>query len=672
MPLEKDSDNSCTIDSSTISVGNLPFWRCPIFKATLLFIFTLLLYWPSYHAGFILDDEMMAANPLYKEGWRGLRDIWCSTRFGDFVPVTATSFWLEWQAYGSPHEIQHTTNILLQALNVVLLWQVLRRLKVPGAWLAAAVFAAHPLCVTSVTWLAERKNTLSMFFYLLSLLFYLRSETAEDSPSEKSLLESGGSSLTTSQRRLFYWFSFTLFLLALLSKSSVVVLPMVILLCAWWLRGQVSSRDLKRTAPFFFVAFAIGVATLVAHYIYGPKMGVNSTTDSLLIRTLSGSRAVWFYFGKELLPTDLTLLYPRWEIDSSSPLAYLPGAAILGLFILFWCCRRSWGRVCLFGFGYFILALAPSLGVLKMSFLAMAQVADHFQYLALPGMIALLIGGAYHLLRQITRNTQVISAFLLLILVPPFAWLSWQHQKLVANPVALWQQNVERNPNCWTAHNNLGQILGNQGKLDDALPHLLEAVRLKPDLVPAHYNLGRLYLLKGNLSEAIQSFSNTIAIDPKNFAVQLALADALSKHGDGTAAAHHSAVAHCHQATALLREGKAAAAIAQWNEALRSDPNSIEAMDNLAWSLATMKDNKLRNGTDAVQFAERLYAMGGSNVPPILDTLAAAYAETGKFSEATNTIQKAIALAETSGKTNAATKYRTRLKIYREGRPYRE
>src|ERR1017187_10085552 len=148
-----------------------------VVRAAFLLAATLLVYWPSYRAGFIWDDDaMITANPLIKAGGDGLRDIWFSAKFHDYIPLTLSSFWLEWRLWGMEKAGYHAVNVLVHALNVLLLWRVLLRLRVPGAWLAALVFAVHPVCVASVTWVAERKNTLSMACFLLSLIWYLISE----------------------------------------------------------------------------------------------------------------------------------------------------------------------------------------------------------------------------------------------------------------------------------------------------------------------------------------------------------------------------------------------------------------------------------------------------------------------------------------------------------------
>jgi tetratricopeptide (TPR) repeat protein len=301
-----------------------------------------------------------------------------------------------------------------------------------------------------------------------------------------------------------------------------------------------------------------------------------------------------------------------------------------------------------------------------------AQVADHFAYLALPGMTALYAGACLHCWEQIHGARRMLVSASAVAVLGVLAVTSWQHQQLVAHPASLWQDNAAKNPGSWIVQNNLGRALANAGKFDDAAAHFLEAVRIKPDLVPAHYNLGRIYLLQGNSMRAAQCLSNAIAITPENFAIELALADALARQGDSDGSRFHTVVAQCRQAKALLKEGNAAGAIAAWQAALNLNSNSVEAIDNLAWTLATIRDDKLRNGAEALVLAQRLYNMGGSNVPPVLDTLAAAYAETGKFMEAGNTVQRAIALATAAGNTNGVKQFRAHLKLYEQSRPVRE
>jgi tetratricopeptide (TPR) repeat protein len=635
------SSNKANFDTGPTS--HAPFWSSTALRAAFLLVATLLVYWPSYRAGFIWDDDaMITANPLVKAGWDGLRDIWFSTKFHDYVPLTLTSFWLEWRLWGMEKTGYHVVNVLLHALNVILLWRVLLRLRVPGAWLAAMIFAVHPVCVASVTWVAERKNTLSMLFYLLSLLFYLRSDSGHQ-PSPGS----SASGLTDCQPTpgphppgpvratgatdfRSYCCSLVTFCLGLLSKTSIVVLPAVLLLCVWWQRGRISRQDLGRTVPFLLAAFICGLMTLGIHHYRAPAEGLTPITDSLLVRALGGTRAVWFYLGKVLLPLNLTMHYPRWVMDPASPLGYLPGLILLGSFALFWCFRRSWGRACLFGFGYFVIALSPTLGLLKMVFLSLSQVADHFQYLALPGLIALFVGGLYRSvqpatgkgldLRSITaeggqhippalyhpdsdivRPVSEKFAFLFLRLVATalitlLSALTWQYERIVGSPEALWHDNIKKNLGSWPAHNNLARILAEQGRYKEAEQQCFAALAIDPGSPDVWYNLGNAFLAQHKLDEAIRAFSEAIRLAPADSKAHNNLSNALFQKNRTNEALHEvrkavrldpdNVEARSNFGHMLSERAKSQEAISQYREILRLQPANAAAHNNLGHLLA--------------------------------------------------------------------------------------
>ena len=601
-----------------------------VVRAAFLLAATLLVYWPSYRAGFIWDDDaMITANPLVKAGWDGLRDIWFSAKFHDYVPLTLSSFWLEWRLWGMEKAGYHAVNVLVHALNVLLLWRVLLRLRIPGAWLAALVFAVHPVCVASVTWVAERKNTLSMAFFLLSLLWYLRSENGQSGATSRypeSRVddpeptihdpESNAPQISvTGSHPLCYSLSLLAFFFGLCSKPSVVVLPLVLLLCRWWRHGVISRRDMARLVPFFLLAAAFGLKTIAMNHNAGSGRWVELSSEGLLVRSLGATWAILFYLGKDLLPLNLMMHYPRWTVDPASPLSYLPGVVLLGLLLLLWGYRRSWGRACLFGFGYFLVALSPALGVLNMAYLTLSRVADHLQYLALPGLIALVVGSLSYVWQCRTSTAQVVAAprsipikprslwpsvfitrFLATTLILLLAVLTWQHERIVGNPETLWRDNITRNPNSWPARNNLGRILAERGDYQAAEKQCLAAVAIAPDSSAAHYNLGLAFFYQHKFDEAIREFSAAVHLAPTDSSSHNNLANALFKTGRTNEAISHfrealrldpaNGEARGSFANVLSQQGRAAEAKDLYLEVLRTNPNDSTAHNNLGQILA--------------------------------------------------------------------------------------
>ncbi len=252
---------------------------------------------------------------------------------------------MEWRLWDNNAPGYHVVNVLLHAAGAVLVWLALRRLRIPGAWLAALVFALHPVNVATGNWISEQKSTLSMLFYAATILLYL--EFDED--------------------RHWRWYGLSLaaFLLALLSKSAVVMLPVVLLGCVWWTHGQVQRRDIACTLPCFALALVAGVLTV--WFQYGNAMHWRTVREAALLGRWPGRRdgCLWFYFFKTVFPVDLMVVYPKWEIDPTRLVSWLPGALLIACFLVFWRERKSWGRAALFGFGYFTVTLFPGLGFFR-------------------------------------------------------------------------------------------------------------------------------------------------------------------------------------------------------------------------------------------------------------------------------------------------------------------
>src|ERR1700722_306921 len=426
---------------------------------------TFIAYLPVWHAGFLWDvGILLTANPLIKDP-QGWWRFWVTTRTPDYFPVMSSAFWLEWRLWGMNATGYHVTNVLLHAVNAILLWRVLARLNVPGAWLAAAVFALHPVNVASVAWISELKNTLSFFFFALALLWYLKFDDAN-------------------QRR-FYWLALFAFLLALFSKTEVAPLPFVLLGIAWWRRDRIEWKDAWRTVPFFAAAFLLGLVSI--WFQYHNSIGHDIVrTDSFWSRLAGAGWAVWFYFYKTFLPVNLLPIYPRWHIDTVNMLSYAPGLLLVGVFFVCWLYRAKWGKPLLFGLGYGVVMLLPVLGFLNISFFRLSLVADHWQYFSIIAPIALASAGIMVILNRFGDLKKNFCGALLLLL----GVLTWRQADVYRDAETLWQRTLAGNPNSWMAHYNLGDALFQKGKVDEAITQFQQALQIEPDYAEAHYNLG--------------------------------------------------------------------------------------------------------------------------------------------------------------------------------------
>lgn len=335
--------------------------------ALVMGVLALFVYWPARQGGFIFDDEVLLTRSELIRAADGLYRFWFTGDAHDYWPVTNSSFWLEWRLWGLDPAGYHWTNILLHLANAVLAWRLMRAIGIAGAFVGAALFLVHPVNVESVAWIAQRKNTLSMFFFLLSAISYERAEG----------------------RRGPYLASLVLFVLAMLSKGSVVVLPPLLLLIAWWKHERIARHDLVRTAPFF----AIGAILTVVN-IWFQAAGDATRDVSYLERVLGAGAVLWFYWQKAVLPVGLSFVYPQWHIDATGVRWWLPAiaaAAVTG--ILLWKREDPRFRPWLFAWVFVAIALVPVMGFTDVYFMKFSLVADHYQYIAVLGVCGLAGAG---------------------------------------------------------------------------------------------------------------------------------------------------------------------------------------------------------------------------------------------------------------------------------------
>jgi len=551
--------------------------------AGLLFAMTLVVYRPVLDNGFIWDDdEYVVENPVLRTAG-GLQRIWLD--FGatpQYYPLVHTTFWIEYHLWQLDPVGYHIVNVLCHALAVLLLWRVLALLQLPGAWLAAAIFAVHPVYVESVAWVTERKNVLSGVFYLASLFAYLRSEGVGNG----ELGESGSSR--------FYALSLSSFACALLCKTVTGSLPAVILLLLWWKRGRVRWSDVRLLLPFFLLAVGFGALTAQLETQHVGAAG-RDWDLSFVDRCLVAGRALWFYAYKLLWPAPLVFNYPRWEIDAGSWQAYLfPGAALAVLAAL-WAARRRIGRGPLVAALIFAGTLFPALGFFDVYPMRYSFVADHFQYLASLGLVSLFAAGAARVGARISGGRRGPSEVAAAILLVVLGTLTWFQVQVYRDRETLWRDTLAKNPGSWMAHVNLGTIIEERGQVDEAIRHYRESIRIQPVQPEAYNDLGNALRTRGEFDEAAAQLRRSLEIDPLYILAHNNLGLLYHDRGEYDEAIRHFqraleihpdfAAAHTNLGVTLAAEGRWDEAIRQQREALRIDPDLPQAHNNLASAL---------------------------------------------------------------------------------------
>jgi tetratricopeptide (TPR) repeat protein len=797
----------------------LPFlrrheWICGL----LLVAAAIIAYQPVWYAGFIWDDIEYVTHNLTLHSLDGLRQIWfVPGATVQYYPLTFTTFWVEYHLWGLNPLGYHLVNVLLHAGNAVLLWVVLRRLGVRGAWLAAGVFALHPVCVESVAWVTERKNTLSGLFYLGSMLAALKFWLPIETASEFSLVKHENESRAGFGSWKCYWLAFTLYACALCSKTATLPLPATILLLVWWKRGKVVWRDIYPLG--LFLAIGVGMGLITMHIEPPPDAAGNEQGLSLLQCCLLAGRDVWFYLGKLFWPHQLIAVYPRWIIRTSEWRAYVPVLTLVTGLSMLWWKRNRWGRAPLVAFLYFVTLLFLVLGFFDVSYFHYSFVADHFQYLASLGPVALAAAGIMTAFKFLRKKSLLLKPAFCGALLITLGALTWRQTQMYASDETLWRTTIDLNPASWSAHYNLGHVLLRRGRTDDAITSFQKALAIQPDFAEAYNDLGNALLQKRQVDEAIVQFNKALTIQPgraatynnlgnallqkrqvdeaivqfnKALTIQPDFADACNDLGnallqkgqvnkaivqfkkalaiqpDFTTAfnnlgnallqtgqvdeaivqfkkalaiqpdyveAHYDlgkallqkgqtdeamvhfqttirirpdyAEAHNNLGIALAQNGQLKEAIAHFQKALAIQPDNAETHNNLgtiffqqghldeaaiqfqralairpdfmaaqsglahiAWVLATSPNPAIRNGTKAIELAEQTDRLSDGKDPAMAATLAAAYAEAGRFSEAITNGERALFLATSKNDGALVAALKAQLKSYQAGSPF--
>ena len=626
--------------------------------AGVIVLATLAVYLPLAHGGFLWDDaSYLANNPLVSRP-HGLWKIWFSTQPKDYYPLTYSVWWLLWQAFGARPAMYLTLNVLLHAVNATLIWRVLRRWQAPGAWFAGLWFAVHPLGVATVAWISELKNLLAMLFSALAVLWYSRFE----------------------DERAARWYvaALTAFGLALLSKTAVVMLPVVLLGVTWWRAGRFDRRAAWRLAPFAALSLGLGLVTIWFQH-QRVLEGVPLRAAGFALRVVTAAHAFWFYLWKAVWPAGLTLIYAPWKGDQGAVAAWLPVLAcgvVAGA--LWWERRRHGIKISAVALGYFAVMLLPVLGFVDQGFYAYSPVADHWQYPALPGVVALLSALGTVVLAGAPALRRAGAVTLVLVL----GWSSWQRARVYADGMELWRDTLRRYPGAWVAHYNLGVELSHQGKIDRAIAHYREALRLNPHYVEAHNNLGNALSGRGDLEGARRQLLDALRLKPNLAAAHNNLGVVLGKQGDLSASVGQFreavrddpdlADAHFNLGIALEKLDRPVEAAASYEHALALCHDEVDWLTRLAWLRATSTEPTARDGAEAVRLAERACELTKRQQPAPIDALAAAYAESGRWDEAIEMANRAVALARGLSLPAIADLIESRRQLYTRHQPCRE
>lgn len=575
---------------------------------------TSIAYAPVYRAGFIWDDDAHVTRPDLR-GWDGLARIWSDfSSTQQYYPVLHSAFWLEHRLWGDAAPGYHLLNVLLHAAAACLFALVLLRLFALGegsdgagfapgpanglqaarprragsgegvsfaaravAWLAAALFALHPLGVETVAWISEQKNTLSTVCYLGSALAYLR--------------------FVRDRSRGAYAAALTLFVLAILAKSVTVTLPAALLVVIWWRRGRLEwRRDVRPLVPWFVLALAAGLTTAWVERTYVGAAG-EAFDLSFPARLVLAGRAVGFYAGKLLWPHPLMFVYPRWVVDGRLGWPWLfplgLAAVLAGL-----TARARQGRhrgglavaLC------FVGTLFPALGFFNVYPFVFSYVADHFSYLAnaaiFAGVAALVVRGWE---RSAAAGRRIIAGAVLLGLTA-LGVLTFRQAATYRDLESLYRRTLALNPDAWLAHDNLGVVLARSGRLPEAIGHYREALRLNPRYAQTQNNLGNAWAQLRQWEDADAAYAAALRLRPDFVEAEVNWGNALSDRGaEAGALAHYQralrlrpgdATAEFRLGSALANTGRLAEATDHFAAALRSRPDYAEAEANLGLALA--------------------------------------------------------------------------------------
>lgn len=551
-----------------------------ILQLSLLVFFCLIIYVPSLQNGFIWDDD----TNLYKNPWiqktEGLRDIWLTNKMYQYYPIHFTTFWLEHKLWGLNPFGYHTINLILHILNALLFFWIATKFFPKIAFISTLLFAIHPVQVETVAWITERKNLLSLFFFLLAILAYLRFDRT--------------------RRIRDYLFTVGMFVCALLSKPIAVCFISIPVLYKWWRDGKVTWREIRISIVFLVLGLLLAVYTLYLEFYHvGARGSVFDLTFSE--RFILSGRIIVFYLYRIISPFNFMFFYPRWIINTKIWWQWMfPFAVmlVLGALVIY---RKKIGRGILALFVFYIISIFPVLGFINVYGMRFSFVADHFSYLSTPALLLLLCASITFFLDKLNNKFQLlyfVSYIILKRTIFIFIVLYLCSESLILtrnyrNEITLWSNLIRENPSSWAAYSNLAAEYSDIGKNEEAIVLCEKAIELDPTIHYTYYTLGNAYNKIGKKKDAIEAYKKAIQIFPgyleavNNLAsvyVDLGeLNEAIELWEKGVQLSPSFSIAHFNLATFYYQQGKYDLAVKHCDEVIRLgydvDPKFLKLLE---------------------------------------------------------------------------------------------
>jgi len=600
---------------------------------------------PSLDGQFLFSDDYpyVVENSHVKDGFTEANVVAAFVSLGNsnWHPVTWLSHMLDCQLYGLNPWGHHLTNVIIHACNVLLVFLVLRKLT--GAtwlsWAAAILFGIHPLRVQSVAWISERKDVLSLFFWLLTIWAYACYARESDARTKKA--------------KYFYGLTFAFFILGLMSKTMLVTMPFVLLLLDYWPleRWRQKSRWslIKEKLPMFIPVIVVSILSYKAQQLGGMTEEMGNLALGYRVENAVVSYAR--YLGKLFWPVNLCLCYPH---PGQWPPGLVIGATLLVLAIsVLVILGRRRAPYAFVGWFWYLGTLVPVIGIVQ---LGSQSMADRYTYIPIIGIMIVLVWGACELTKRLRLHVVILSTTLAVLTIACIARTRDELQYW-RNDVTVWTRAIAVTQDNFMAHYTFGTLLIPTSRQNQALHEFEEAARIKPDFARAQKFIG---IVLGNLKRYPE------ALDHVNKALALAPGDAWTWYNGAVAYDNlgrlKDALAYCRKSLELETNAEPQTLMGQilqhqaqakqqnsdLRAALEKEPDRVEAINNLAWFLATSLSEDERNGNEAIQLATRACELS-HNYPICVTTLAAAYAETGQYDKAIATADLACSLAEKSG-----------------------